>query len=123
VCLLLQGYLRVIDLGFAKRIPFVVQTDGKQEVHPKSFTMCGTPEYLAPEFIFNSGHDRGVDWWAFGVLCFELTAGHTPFQPPSEAGDMTALFTRIACSKRDGVNYPPVCRHSAVATYIVLQIP
>jgi serine/threonine protein kinase len=113
----------VIDLGFAKRIPFVVQTDGKQEVHPKSFTMCGTPEYLAPEFIFNSGHDRGVDWWAFGVLCFELTAGHTPFQPPSEAGDMTALFTRIACSKRDGVNYPPVCRHSAVATYFVLQIP
>lgn len=101
-----QGYLRVIDLGFAKQIPFFVDVDGVQEVHPKSFTMCGTPEYLAPEFIFNSGHDRSVDYWAFGVLCFELTAGYTPFQHPNDPSDMTALFTRIACSKRDKVRFP-----------------
>lgn len=83
-CSLMQidkgGYLRVIDLGFAKKIPFTVEVDGQIQVHPKSFTMCGTPEYLAPEFVFNWGHDRSVDLWAFGVFTFELTAGYTPFQ-------------------------------------------
>lgn len=53
-----EGYPRLIDLGFAKKIPFTLVVKGKPEVHPKSFTMCGTPEYLAPEFIFNAGHDK-----------------------------------------------------------------
>lgn len=42
---------------------------------------------------------RSVDCWALGVLTFEFTAGFTPFQPPGESGDITALFTRIAGSK------------------------
>lgn len=43
--------------------------------------------------------NRSVDCWALGVLTFEFTAGYTPFQPPGEPSDMTALFTRIAGSK------------------------
>ena len=42
---------------------------------------------------------RSVDCWALGVLTFEFTAGYTPFQPPGEAADITALFTRIAGAK------------------------
>ncbi|CAM9495489.1 unnamed protein product, partial [Discosporangium mesarthrocarpum] len=69
--------------------------------------MCGTPEYLAPEFILNKGHDHSVDCWALGVLTFELVEARTPFAPlDSDGTDMKGLFTNIACVKRKGVSFP-----------------
>ena len=61
------GTLKLVDFGFCK------------VVDDKTWTLCGTPEYLAPEIILSKGHGIGVDYWSFGILLFEMLAGYPPF--------------------------------------------
>ena len=49
-----------------------------------SKSCVGTHEYLAPELISGNGHGSDVDWWAFGVLIYELLYGRTPFRGASK---------------------------------------
>lgn len=65
-----DGYIMLADFGLAK----ILQDDTQE---PNSF--CGTPEYLSPEMIVGSGHDYTVDWWALGILIYEMIIGIPPF--------------------------------------------
>ena len=63
----MDGYTKLTDFGFAK------ETDGR------TFTLCGTPQYLAPQILMNQGHGKPVDWWTLGVLIYQMIAGIDPF--------------------------------------------
>ncbi|CAG5121610.1 unnamed protein product, partial [Candidula unifasciata] len=68
---LIVGRQRIceVDFGFAKKIG----------VGKKTWTFCGTPEYVAPEIILNKGHDHSADYWSLGILMYELLNGTPPF--------------------------------------------
>lgn len=79
-----EGFVKIVDLGLAKQI-----------LNGKTWTMCGTPDYLAPEIILNEGHDHAVDYWALGVLIYEMVTGWPPFYADEP---MKTYEKIVACS-------------------------
>ena len=67
-----NGYPKLTDLGLAK--DNVTQTGG-------AFSVCGTPEYMAPEVLKRQEYGCAIDWWALGILTFELLTGMVPYMP------------------------------------------
>uniref|UniRef100_A0A6T6I6H9 Protein kinase domain-containing protein n=1 Tax=Craspedostauros australis TaxID=1486917 RepID=A0A6T6I6H9_9STRA len=62
-------------------------------VADKTYTLCGTPNYLAPEMVMNQGHGVAVDHWALGVVIYEMVAGENPFY--FDGMDQMELFRSI----------------------------
>lgn len=86
------GYVKLTDFGFAKRL------------HPpgsKTWTFCGTPDYVSPEIILNRGHDYSCDYWSLGVLMFELLAGAPPFTSDEPMKTYNIILRGI-----DAVDFP-----------------
>lgn len=80
-----SGYLKLSDFGFIKLL----------KGNERTYTICGTPEYLAPEIIMNKGHDKAVDWYNLGIFIYELLVGKTPFMHE----DPFEIFKMIVQSK------------------------
>ena len=64
-----DGYVKLADFGFIKKI-------NRWE---RTHTICGTPEYMAPEVIMGLGHGTAADWYTLGILIYELSVGKPPF--------------------------------------------
>ncbi|KAF2361102.1 Cyclic nucleotide-binding domain [Trinorchestia longiramus] len=95
-----NGYVKLVDFGFSKYLG----------LSSKTWTFCGTPEYVAPEIILNKGHDRAVDYWSVGVLLFELLTG----TPPFNASDPMKTYN-IILKGIDMISFPPHVTRTATS--------
>lgn len=85
-----EGHCKLADFGMCKENIFG---------DAKTSTFCGTPDYIAPEILLEQDYGASVDWWALGVLMYEMMVG----QPPFEADSEEDLFDSIL---KDDVLYP-----------------
>lgn len=109
-----HGHLKITDFGFAKEVPDI------------TWTLCGTPDYLAPEVVSSKGYNKSVDWyeirprgfsffehsdknrWSLGILIFEMLCGFTPFW---DSGSPVKIYENIL---RGRIKYPPYLHPDAV---------
>jgi len=78
-----DGHVKLADFGLAK--------EGIDNSTSGAFSLCGTPEYLAPEILLKKGHGLASDWWNMGMVLFEMLTG----LPPWYTTDRQLLFDRL----------------------------
>lgn len=79
-----DGYAKLTDFGLSKE-----NIRSNQDAK----TLCGTPEYLAPEIVGRKGHGLAVDWWSVGCIIYEMLTGQPPFMLMN--GNKEELFENI----------------------------
>ena len=85
----INGDIKIADFGWSVHAPTSRRT-----------TLCGTLDYLPPEMVNSKPHDKSVDIWSLGVLCYEFICGHPPFESENQQSTYTRITT---CS----FNFPP----------------
>lgn len=101
-----NGYLKIIDFGLAKQLPYMKLSEDKTlRKYTKCNTLCGTPEYVAPEIIMGNSYDGAVDIWALGVIVYEMITRRTPFMVKQKDADyITQMFTNIVLACKHGID-------------------
>ncbi|CAG9331908.1 unnamed protein product [Blepharisma stoltei] len=84
-----EGHIKLTDFGLSKQF-FDEEPNGEN----KTFSVCGTPEYLAPEILRQTGHDKAVDFWSFGALLYEMLSGAPPFYSKNRDQMFRNILTR-----------------------------
>mmetsp|Transcript_59515 Transcript_59515/g.191508 ORF Transcript_59515/g.191508 Transcript_59515/m.191508 type:complete len:426 (+) Transcript_59515:146-1423(+) len=100
-----SGHIKLTDFGFAKFLK-----------GQRTYTVCGTPAYMAPDIIRGKGYSLPVDWWAVGILLYELLSG----RPPFDAAEEEEIFRLVA---RGHVLYPPAMERDAKDLIVRLLLP
>eukprot|EP00210_Caulerpa_lentillifera_P004088 g3900.t1 len=98
-----NGYLRLSDYGFATI------------ADSAALTLCGTPDYQAPEIISRQGAHKASDFWALGVLIFEMLTGDAPFKSPTD--DPWDTYRRILSGR---FYIPDYVSHTAANLIVAL---
>ena len=98
--------LKVGDFGLATKLDY----DGERKK-----TVCGTPNYIAPEVINSTGHSYEVDIWAIGIIIYTLLIG----KPPFETRDVKTTYNKI---KRAEYSFPETCKISPCAKNLIKKI-
>ena len=90
-----EGYLKIIDFGISIRLQ-----SGKEGVSPSNESALGTTFYLAPEMVREgSGYGKAIDWWAVGIILYEMKFGEVPFDGESSYEIMVRIL-------RNGLYFP-----------------
>ena len=80
-----KGHIKITDFGLSKIL---------ENQDDKTYTLCGTPQYLAPEILAKKGYDKNIDWWSLGCFLYEMLTGCLPFNIPRDEPLRVSLFTK-----------------------------
>jgi len=112
-----HGHVRLGDFGLAKR--------GVREPDRGALSMCGTPEYMAPEVLTQQAYGRSVDWWSLGMLTYEMMTGYPPWCV--ERGGRKRIAS-VSTRRPPGAwlpifHYPPYLRTHPLTRFLLSLFP
>ena len=102
-----NGYLTMLDISYAKEL---------KNKNDLTYTLCGTPNYLAPEIILNKGYNYSIDFWSLGVILFEMLVGKDPFH----SHDPMLIYQNILTNK---MQFPKIIDRDAKTLINHLLVP